>query len=196
MIVLIDNYDSFSYNLYQMIGAIRPDVQVIRNDTHTIDALTSMNPSALILSPGPGKPINAGICPQAVDVFHKTIPILGVCLGHQVICEVFGATVTYAKKIVHGKASKTTLNTDNPLFTNCPETTLTARYHSLSVLEDTLPDCLQVTARSEDGEIMAVAHTTFPLYGLQFHPESFMTTHGNIMLQNFTNIIKHIDLVR
>lgn len=188
MILLIDNYDSFSYNLFQLIGSINPDIKVIRNDVATPAEIKSMNPDAIIISPGPGKPEDAGICIDVVKELGSRFPILGVCLGHQSICKAYGATVSYAKQLMHGKQSMTKLDKGCPVFAGCPETAPVARYHSLAVLEETLPECLKVTARTDDGEIMAVQHTSYPVFGLQFHPESILTPDGKIMLQNFLNI--------
>ena len=185
MTLLIDNYDSFSYNLYQLVGSIDPDIKVIRNDEMTIDQIRELNPARIILSPGPGRPENAGNIIEVVSTLGKDIPILGVCLGHQAICASFGATVTYAKELMHGKQSTVTLDTGTLLFQNCPQKDAVARYHSLAVDENTLPDCLQVTAQTDDGEVMAVQHREYPVYGVQFHPESIMTQNGKIMLENF-----------
>ncbi|MED9969477.1 MAG: aminodeoxychorismate/anthranilate synthase component II [Ruminococcus sp.] len=185
MTLLIDNYDSFSYNLYQLVGSIDPEIRVIRNDEMTIDEIRELNPERIILSPGPGRPENAGNIIDVVKALGKEVPILGVCLGHQAICAAFGATVTYAKKLMHGKQSTVTLETDTLLFQNCPQKDVVARYHSLAVDEDTLPECLRVTAKTEDGEVMAVQHREYPVFGVQFHPESIMTPNGKIMLENF-----------
>ena len=189
MIVLIDNYDSFSYNLYQLIGTYEPDIKVIRNDAYTPEEIEAMQPECIIISPGPGKPSDAGVCIEAIQKLGDHIPILGVCLGHQSICEAFGATITYAKTLMHGKQSIATLQPD-PLFASLPSTILVARYHSLAAQEDTMPDCLQVIARSDDDEIMAVKHEAYPIYGLQFHPESIMTDAGKQIIQNFLKMIK------
>lgn len=185
MILLIDNYDSFSYNLFQLIGSIEPDIQVIRNDAASIAEIEAMNPRAIILSPGPGRPEDAGICIDVVKELGSKIPILGVCLGHQSICKAYGAVVSYAKELMHGKQSQTHLDTGSPLFQNCPEITPVGRYHSLAVLEETLPDSLTVTARTDDGEVMAVQHKEYPVFGLQFHPESILTPEGRTMLEAF-----------
>ena len=188
MILLIDNYDSFSYNLFQLVGAISPDIRVVRNDQLTVEEIRQMAPSHLILSPGPGRPRDAGICEEAVKALSGTIPILGVCLGHQAICEAFGGAITYAKVLMHGKASQVTLDRTCPLFRGLPETIQAARYHSLAAEETSLPPCLAVTARSEDGEIMAVSHLEFPVYGLQFHPESILTPQSRTIVQNFLEV--------
>jgi anthranilate synthase component 2 len=185
MILLIDNYDSFSYNLYQLIGSIHPDIQVIRNDEWTVEDIRSMHPDAIILSPGPGKPADAGICIETVRELGGEIPILGVCLGHQSICEAYGATVSYARKLMHGKMSMVTLDNTCPVFQNLPKEIEAARYHSLAVLPDTIPETLKVTAVAEDGEVMAVCHKEYPVYGLQFHPESILTPKGKDILMNF-----------
>lgn len=185
MILLIDNYDSFSYNLYQLIGEIDPDIRVIRNDEMTVEEIEAMKPARIILSPGPGRPEDAGMIMEAVKTLGEKIPILGVCLGHQAICAAFGAAVTYAKELMHGKQSQIRFDTDSPLFRGCPQTAPAARYHSLAVDADTLPDCLRVTARTVDGEVMAVEHRDYPIFGVQFHPESIMTPDGKTMIRNF-----------
>ncbi len=185
MILLIDNYDSFSYNLYQLIGSIEPDIRVIRNDEMTVDEIKELRPDRIILSPGPGRPENAGVITEVVRKLGADIPILGVCLGHQAICQAYGATITYASRLMHGKQSETILKTDTPLFRECPEKTLVARYHSLAADKNTIPECLMVTAVTEDGEIMAVQHREYRVYGVQFHPESIMTPNGPEMLRNF-----------
>lgn len=185
MILLIDNYDSFSYNLFQLVGEIDPDIKVIRNDEMTVEQIKELNPDRIILSPGPGRPENAGIIMDVVEKIGADIPILGVCLGHQAICAVFGATVTYAKQLMHGKQSDVKFDADCLLFRNCPEVAPVARYHSLAADADTMPDCLKITAKTVDGEIMAVQHKEYPIYGVQFHPESIMTPDGKTMLKNF-----------
>lgn len=185
MILLIDNYDSFSYNLYQLIGEIDPDIKVIRNDEMTVEEIEALNPTRIILSPGPGRPEDAGVIIEVAKTLGKTIPTLGVCLGHQAICAAFGANVGYAKKLMHGKQSIVNFNLDCPLFDRCPGEAPVARYHSLSADLDTIPDCLKVTALTRDGEVMAVQHKDYPIYGVQFHPESIMTPDGRQMLKNF-----------
>lgn len=188
MILLIDNYDSFSYNLYQLTGAINPDIKVIRNDEMTIDGIRKLKPERIILSPGPGRPENAGIIMDVVKKLGKEIPIFGVCLGHQAICAAFGAAITYERELMHGKQSETEFDNDSPIFKNCPKKALVARYHSLCADASTMPDCLKITAVTEDGEIMGVQHKEYPIYGVQFHPESIMTPDGRIMLENFINL--------
>ena len=185
MILLIDNYDSFSFNLYQLIGSIEPNIRVVRNDELTIPEIEALAPSAIFLSPGPGKPCDAGICEDVVRAFAGKIPIFGVCLGHQAICEVYGATVTYAKELMHGKQSVCSLDVSSPIFKGLPEEMPVARYHSLAALESTIPPELKVIARTDDGEVMAVAHRDFHVYGVQFHPESILTPEGKKILENF-----------
>lgn len=185
MILLIDNYDSFSYNLYQFIGEINPDIRVIRNDEKTIEEIREMHPERIIISPGPGRPEDAGVIVEAAKTLGKEIPTMGVCLGHQAICAAFGATVTYAKKLMHGKQSDAKFDPECPIFSGCPEIAPVARYHSLAVDPDTLPDCLKVTSLTTEGEVMAVQHKEYPIFGLQFHPESIMTPDGKQMLRNF-----------
>ena len=184
MTLLIDNYDSFSYNLYQLVGALGPPVRVIRNDEMTIEEIRALHPDRIILSPGPGRPEDAGITMAAVQLGLE-VPLLGVCLGHQAICAAFGGTVTYARQLMHGKQSRVTFDRSCPLFRGLSEQGLVARYHSLAVAADTLPPELTATARTEDGEIMAVQHRQYPIYGVQFHPESIMTPEGKAMLKNF-----------
>ena len=185
MILLIDNYDSFSYNLYQLIGSINTDIRVIRNDEMSVDEIRDLKPDCIIISPGPGRPENAGIIIECVQKLGDKFPILGVCLGHQAICAAYGANVTYAKELMHGKASKVELDTESTLFKGMDKTTTVARYHSLAADKDTIPDCLKVTARTDDGEVMAVEHREYPVFGVQFHPESILTPKGKEMLCNF-----------
>ncbi|HOP10054.1 MAG TPA: aminodeoxychorismate/anthranilate synthase component II [Oscillospiraceae bacterium] len=185
MIVLIDNYDSFSYNLYQLVGTLNPDIKVIRNDAMTPEQIDALKPEAIIISPGPGRPADAGVSIETIRKLGSKYPILGVCLGHQAICEAFGATVSYAKELMHGKQSQTEIDTACPLFTGLPKAIPVARYHSLAAVESTMPGCLEVTARTEDGEIMGVKHKQYDIYGLQFHPESILTPDGMEILKNF-----------
>lgn len=185
MILLIDNYDSFSYNLYQLIGEIDEDIKVIRNDEMTVEEIRKLAPSRIILSPGPGRPEHAGMIIEAVKTLGKDIPLLGVCLGHQAICAAFGATVTYAKELMHGKQSDVRFDLTCPIFRGCPKVAPVARYHSLAADAETIPEELKVTAVTTDGEIMAVQHCEYPVYGVQFHPESIMTPDGKKMLENF-----------
>ena len=185
MVLLIDNYDSFTYNLYQYIGTINPDIKVVRNDQVTVKDIEKMPIEKIILSPGPGEPKDAGICEEVIRIFGGKIPILGVCLGHQAICSAFGSTITYAKQLMHGKQSKVTFDTDSLIFRGLEKNGLVARYHSLAADASTMPDCLKVTAITDDGEIMAVQHTKYNIFGVQFHPESIMTPDGKKMLENF-----------
>lgn len=185
MILLIDNYDSFSYNLFQLVGAIDPDIRVIRNDEYTLRDIENLSPTHLILSPGPGRPEQAGICVDAIRHFAGRLPILGVCLGHQAICAAYGATVSYAKTLMHGKQSDIRVDNDCRLFSGLPAMIKAGRYHSLAALENTLPADLVVTAKTEDGEIMAVRHKDQPVFGVQFHPESILTPCGRQILANF-----------
>jgi len=185
MILLIDNYDSFSYNLYQLVGITDPHIKVIRNDEMTVTEIRNLKPDRIILSPGPGRPEDAGVCIEVVRTLGADIPVLGVCLGHQAICAAFGATITYARELMHGKQSTVNFDTGSPLFRGCPETAPVARYHSLAVDAGSIPDGLRITARTVDGEVMAVQHETSPIYGVQFHPESIMTSDGTTMLRNF-----------
>lgn len=185
MILLIDNYDSFSYNLVQLIGEINPDIKVIRNDEMTVEEIEQLKPSHIILSPGPGYPGDAGVCEQVVAELKGKIPILGVCLGHQGICEVFGATICHARKLMHGKKSNVKIDTTDAIFQGLPERIDVARYHSLIADIDTLPEELKVISVDDGGEVMAVRHREYPVYGLQFHPESILTPDGKTMIQNF-----------
>ena len=187
MVLLIDNYDSFSYNLYQYVGELEPNIKVIRNDGMTVEEIRALNPDRIILSPGPGRPEDAGIIIDVVKQLGGEIPILGVCLGHQAICAALGATITYAKQLMHGKQSDVDFDKTCPIFKHCPENAPVARYHSLAADAQTIPDCLKVTARTTDGEVMAVQHRSLPIYGVQFHPESIMTPDGKTMLSDFIN---------
>lgn len=191
MIVLIDNYDSFSYNLYQLIGSIVKDrnmIKVIRNDEYSVEEIVEMNPSHVIISPGPGHPKDAGIIEEFVRKCNGKFPILGVCLGHQAICEALGATVTYAKKLMHGKKSDMEITGNCPLFRSGQKTMEIARYHSLAVDENTLPDRLKVVGRTDEGEVMAVMDENELTFGLQFHPESIMTIMGTQIMEAFLEI--------
>ena len=188
MILLIDNYDSFTYNLYQYMGIFTSDIKVVRNDKITIEEIEKMNPDKIVLSPGPKAPKDAGICLDVVKYFAGKKPILGICLGHQTIGEAFGATVSYAKKVFHGKQSSIE-HDGTGIFEGINSPIKVARYHSLAIIEETMPDCLEVTAKTEDGEIMAIKHKEYPVVGLQFHPESIYTEHGKKIIENFVNNI-------
>lgn len=186
MIVLIDNYDSFVYNLYQFLAETGQEVRVARNDRISPEEVLAMAPDGVVISPGPGKPSEAGICIPLIRKLCGKIPLLGVCLGHQAIGEAFGASVVRAGRLMHGKTSVLEdVDSDSVIFRDIRSPIQVARYHSLAVKEETLPDELKVTARSGDGEIMAMEHRTYPVYGLQFHPESVMTPEGHRMIENF-----------
>ena len=187
MILLIDNYDSFVYNLYQLIGSITPDLKVIRNDACTVEEIEAMHPESIVISPGPGRPEDAGNILEVIRHFTGKTPILGVCLGHQAICKALGGVVTYAKELMHGKTSEIYTEADSTLFCGLESPVRVARYHSLAASEEELPGTLRITARTKDGEIMAVEHREFLVYGVQFHPESIMTPQGKLMIQNFLN---------
>jgi anthranilate synthase component II len=188
MVLLIDNYDSFSYNLYQLIGSIDANIKVMRNDEISVDGIKSLAPEFLVISPGPGKPSEAGICIEAVKRLGSRMPILGICLGHQAIYEAYGGTVSYADKLMHGKSSIVTIDGENALFKGLPQNIQAARYHSLAGIKSTLPDSLKIIAWTRDNEIMAVCHKKYPVYGLQFHPESILTPKGKTIIENFLRL--------
>lgn len=188
MILLIDNYDSFSYNLVQLAGSINPDIRVIRNDAILPDEIIALNPSHIILSPGPGYPKDAGICEEVIEKLKGLVPILGVCLGHQAICEVFGAKITHAKQLMHGKTSNIGIDSACPIFQGLPSQIKAARYHSLSANRESLSDELSVIAEDNFGDVMAVWHRSYAIYGLQFHPESILTPDGYIIMKNFLEL--------
>ncbi|MBQ1749197.1 MAG: aminodeoxychorismate/anthranilate synthase component II [Lachnospiraceae bacterium] len=190
MILLIDNYDSFSYNLYQLIGSIDPDIQVVRNDAYTLQEIQKMAPDAIIISPGPGRPKDAGICEEVIRGMEGRCPILGVCLGEQAMAEAYGATITYAKKLMHGKQSMIKVDQAEDLFRGLEETFPVARYHSLAVDRDSLPEEVKVIAWTEDQEVMAIRHKTYKSFGVQFHPESIMTPDGEQILRNFLEMAR------
>ena len=190
MILLIDNYDSFSYNLYQLIGSINPDIEVARNDALSVEEIARLAPERIVISPGPGKPSDAGICIDLIKRLSSSMPILGICLGHQAIFEAFGGTVSYAGVLMHGKSSLVTIDTEDTLFKGMPSVIQAARYHSLAGIKSTLPDVLKITAWTDDprckrGEIMAVSHKERPVFGVQFHPESILTPDGRMIIENF-----------
>jgi anthranilate synthase/aminodeoxychorismate synthase-like glutamine amidotransferase len=184
VILVIDNYDSFTYNLVQFIGEMGAELCVLRNDQTTVDDVRAMNPSHIVISPGPGDPDDAGISLDVIREFGAAIPLLGVCLGHQSIGQAYGGVVRRAPRLMHGKTSMI-YHKHDPLFTGVPSPFEATRYHSLIVEEDTLPDCLTITAFTEQGEIMAVRHREHPVVGVQFHPESILTTFGPRLLRNF-----------
>lgn len=188
MILVIDNYDSFTYNLYQYIGEMNPDIEVDRNDRITTGEIRRKNPSHIIISPGPGFPKDAGISIELIRELGSEIPILGVCLGHQAIGEAYGGKVVHARELVHGKASDIELDRECELFSSLPEKIRGGRYHSLIVDSGSLPGELKVTAVKADGEIMGLKHKKYPVYGIQFHPESVLTPYGKKILRNFLEV--------
>lgn len=188
MVLLIDNYDSFSYNLVQLIGGINKDIRVIRNDAFTADEAAALRPTHIVLSPGPGYPKSAGICEEIIQKMKGTVPILGVCLGHQAICEVFGGNIVPAKELMHGKQCRIHIANGSRIFQGLPTIIPAARYHSLIADRSTLPDELLVIAEDNMQEVMAVKHRDYELYGLQFHPESILTPQGAVIIQNFLAI--------
>jgi anthranilate synthase component 2 len=188
VILLIDNYDSFTYNLVQLAGSIRKDIKVIRNDEMTVEEIRRMNPTQIIISPGPGYPKDAGVCEEVIMKMKGEIPILGVCLGHQGICEAFGAKITHAKHLMHGKQSDIHISNGSRIFHGLAPIIKAARYHSLIAQRETLPDDLLVIAEDEQGEIMAVKHRNYEIYGVQFHPESILTPQGGVIMKNFLQI--------
>ena len=194
MILLVDNYDSFSFNLVQAIGELiegREELQVIRNDAFTVEQVVALAPTHIVLSPGPGKPSDAGICEALIREVDGKIPLMGVCLGHQAICEAFGGRITYAPELMHGKQSVVKVKNESLIFQGLPEEVEVARYHSLVADQDMIPDVLEVTAVDKKGVVMAVQHKTNQVYGLQFHPESIMTPLGKQMIGNFLRNCQH-----
>ena len=187
MILIIDNYDSFTYNLVQYIGAFNPDLEVHRNDKINLDEIRSIKPAKIIISPGPGIPEDAGLSIDIIKEFYRDIPIFGICLGHQAITVAFGGKVDRANEIVHGKTSKIR-HTGSVIFEDIPEIFDATRYHSLIAMEDLFPPELQITARTENGLIMALEHKKLPIFGVQFHPESIVTEHGMKMVTNFLKV--------
>ena len=187
MILVIDNYDSFTYNLVQYIGSIIPDVKVVRNDKFNLDEIYDWNPTHIVISPGPGRPEDAGLSINVIKRYGPTIPILGVCLGHQAITLAYGGSVIHSSEIVHGKTS-CIMQTGSAIFKNIPEKFEATRYHSLVAIEETFPEDLKVTAKTENGLIMALEHKTYPTFGVQFHPESIVTEYGMDMVKNFLEV--------
>lgn len=187
MILMIDNYDSFTYNLYQYIGEIDSNIEVYRNDAIEVDQVLQKKPSHIIISPGPGYPSAAGICVELIK-HSNNIPLLGVCLGHQAIGEAFGANITHAPRIMHGKSDEISIDQTCALFEELSLQEVVGRYHSLVIEPNTLPDTLKVTATSDDGCIMGIQHVSQPIYGIQFHPESILTPNGKKMIENFLRI--------
>ena len=184
MLLVIDNYDSFTYNLVQYFGELGEDVQVFRNDDITLEGVARLNPARIVVSPGPCTPNEAGISVPAIKHFAGKVPILGVCLGHQSIGQAFGGKIVHAKQLMHGKTSAIH-HSGSSVFRGLPADFQATRYHSLVIERASLPDCLEVTAWTDDGEIMGVRHKTLPIEGVQFHPESILTEHGHAMLKNF-----------
>lgn len=188
MIILIDNYDSFSYNLVQLAGMINSNVQVIRNDEKTVEEVKNMCPSHIIISSGPGYPKDAGICEEIVEQMRGKVPILGISLGHQAICEVFGASIVLADRIMHGKQKNIHIANGSRIFKGLPPIIQAASYHSLIAQRSSLPDELLVIAEDDDGEVMGVKHRDYEIYGLQFNPESILTPQGKVIMSNFLGI--------
>jgi len=187
MILIIDNYDSFTYNLVQYIGASNPDIEVHRNNKITIGEIKELSPERIVISPGPGIPEDAGISIDIVNLYKRDIPIFGICLGHQAIAVAFGGKVDRANEIVHGKTS-TIKHTGSAIFNGVPKKFEATRYHSLVAMEDSFPKDLKITARTDNGLIMAIEHEKYPIYGVQFHPESIVTEHGMKIVQNFLKV--------
>ena len=184
MLLMIDNYDSFTYNLVQYLGELGAEVHTVRNDALTPDDVAELDPQGIVISPGPGTPDDAGVSLALIERFSGRIPLLGVCLGHQAIGQAFGGRVVRAKRVMHGKVDRVTHNGEG-VFAGLPESFEVTRYHSLVVERATLPECLAVTASTSDGEIMGLRHREFDVEGVQFHPESIATEHGHAMLANF-----------
>jgi|TARA_B100001971_G_scaffold124160_1_gene114331 anthranilate synthase/aminodeoxychorismate synthase-like glutamine amidotransferase len=187
MILIIDNYDSFTYNLVQYIGSLNPELEVYRNDKITIDEIKKKNPERIVISPGPGRPEDAGISIDIVKEFGKSTPIFGICLGHQAITVAFDGPVDRANEIVHGKSSCIT-QTGSVIFKDIPEKFEATRYHSLVAVKESFPAVLNITAETDYGLIMALEHREYPIYGVQFHPESIITEHGMKMVENFLEV--------
>ncbi|NYT62645.1 aminodeoxychorismate/anthranilate synthase component II [Alcaligenaceae bacterium] len=187
MLLMLDNYDSFTYNLVQYFGELGEDVEVRRNDQVSVADVIAMQPERICVSPGPCSPAEAGISIELIRHFAGKLPILGVCLGHQAIGAAYGGDIVRARQIMHGKVSEIT-HTGTDVFTGLPSPFTVTRYHSLAVRRDTLPDCLEITAETADGEIMGLRHKTLPVFGVQFHPESILSEHGHALLQNFLNV--------
>lgn len=191
MILLIDNYDSFTYNLVQYFGELGEQLVVRRNDDITLEEIEALAPSYLVISPGPCTPNEAGVSVEAIRTFAGKVPILGVCLGHQAIAQAFGGEVVHAERLMHGKTSNIR-HDGKTLFQDVPQDTVVTRYHSLAVDRASLPDCLDVTAETREGEIMALRHKTLPIEGVQYHPEAILTEHGKEMIRNFIEVYRHV----
>lgn len=193
MIVLIDNYDSFTYNLVQYFGELGQELVVFRNDEVTVQEIEALQPGYLVISPGPCTPNEAGISIEAIQSFAGRVPILGVCLGHQAIAQAFGGEVVHADRLMHGKTSPIS-HDGKTLFKGVPQQTIVTRYHSLAVERESLPECLEVTAETKEGELMALRHKTLPIEGVQYHPEAILTEHGKEMIRNFIEEYRHVVL--
>jgi anthranilate synthase/aminodeoxychorismate synthase-like glutamine amidotransferase len=189
MILFVDNYDSFTYNLVSMMGALEPDLRVIRNDALTVEEAVALNPSGVVISPGPGTPSKAGISVDIIRALAPEVPLLGVCLGHQAIAEAFGGTVGRGRHPVHGKASPV-VHDGTGVLMGLPSPFLAGRYHSLVTYPDRLPDCLLVQGTTAEGEVMALRHREYPCHGVQFHPESILTPDGELLMRNFIALCK------
>jgi anthranilate synthase/aminodeoxychorismate synthase-like glutamine amidotransferase len=187
MILVLDNYDSFTHNLVQYLGELRVEMQVVRNDQITLDRIRELNPERILISPGPCSPREAGISNDVIRTFGPTIPLFGVCLGHQCIGHTFGGRVVVNYRLMHGKTSPVKHNGQD-LFAGMPNPFSATRYHSLIIERESLPDCLEITAETEEGEIMGVRHKEYPIHGVQFHPESILTDHGRTLMANFLKL--------
>jgi anthranilate synthase/aminodeoxychorismate synthase-like glutamine amidotransferase len=195
MILMIDNYDSFTYNLVQYLGQLGQDVMVYRNDEITLDEIGKLAPDAIFLSPGPCTPKEAGITVDVIREFHKSIPIMGVCLGHQAIGYAFGGNVVRAGRLMHGKTSPI-INDGKTIFKGLPNPFAAGRYHSLLVERTSLPSCLEISAETEEGEIMGIRHRAYPVEGIQFHPESILTPHGKRIIKNYLEMITKKEILQ
>lgn len=185
MLLMIDNYDSFTYNLVQYFGELNESVVIYRNDSITLKEIEELNPQKICISPGPCSPAQAGISMEVIKYFAGKVPILGVCLGHQAIGQAFGGNIIRAKQLMHGKVSQINITKSSKIFENLPQNFKVTRYHSLAIQEESLPSCLEATAYTDDGEIMAIQHKTLPIFGVQFHPEAILSEHGHTILNNF-----------
>jgi len=195
MILMIDNYDSFTYNLVQYMGQLGQDVMVYRNDEITLDEIGKLAPDAIFLSPGPCTPKEAGITVDVIRKFHKSVPLMGVCLGHQAISYAFGGNVVRAGRLMHGKTSPI-INDGKTIFKGLPNPFTAGRYHSLLVERTSLPSCLEISAETEEGEIMGIRHRGYPVEGIQFHPESILTPHGKRIIKNYLEMITKKEILQ
>ena len=195
MILMIDNYDSITYNLVQYLGQLGQDVMVYRNDEITLDEIGKLAPDAIFLSPGPCTPKEAGITVDVIRKFHKSVPLMGVCLGHQAIAYAFGGNVIRAGRLMHGKTSPI-INDGKTIFKGLPNPFTAGRYHSLLVERNSLPSCLEISAETEEGEIMGIRHPEYPVEGIQFHPESILTPHGKRIIKNYLEMITKKEILQ